>query len=281
MPTTIISELQSKIMLNLMYITNRPEIAEILQRSGVDRVFIDLETIGKAERQGGMDTVQSKHSISDISLVRPHFNREILVRSNPIHKNSKDEINAIIENGADVVMLPFFKSVNEAAKFIDIVGGRAKINLLVETVKAVEHIDAILELDGIDEIHVGLNDLHLDYGMKFMFELLTNGTVEEISKKVLNKNIKFGFGGIARLGEGAIPAERIIKEHYRIGSSIAILSRSFCNVDKIKELEKIEETFVNGIKQIRILEKEAQNHLAYFRNNQMEVIEAVEKIVSH
>ena len=53
-------------MLKLMYITNRPEIAEIAENAGVDRIFIDLEQIGKAERQEGMDTVQSLHSLDDI-----------------------------------------------------------------------------------------------------------------------------------------------------------------------------------------------------------------------
>ena len=47
-------------MLKLMYITNQPEIAKIADKNGVDRIFIDLEKIGKRERQGGMDTVQSE-----------------------------------------------------------------------------------------------------------------------------------------------------------------------------------------------------------------------------
>lgn len=57
-------------MLKLMYITNQPEIAEIVDENGVDRVFIDLEKIGKQERQGGMDTVQSQHSVEDIAEVK-------------------------------------------------------------------------------------------------------------------------------------------------------------------------------------------------------------------
>ena len=48
---------------------------------------------------------------------------------------------------------------------------------------AVERIDEILALDGIDEVHIGLNDLSLGYGMKFMFELLTDGTVERLCLK--------------------------------------------------------------------------------------------------
>lgn len=41
-------------MLNLLYITNRPEVAVIAEDAGVNTVFVDLETIGKSERQGGL-----------------------------------------------------------------------------------------------------------------------------------------------------------------------------------------------------------------------------------
>ena len=57
-------------MLKLMYITNRPEIAEIVENAGVERIFIDMEYIGKADRQGGMDTVQCHHTIEDIRSVK-------------------------------------------------------------------------------------------------------------------------------------------------------------------------------------------------------------------
>lgn len=49
-------------MLKLMYITNDPAVAKIAADAGVDRIFIDMEVLGKAERQGGMDTVQSHHT---------------------------------------------------------------------------------------------------------------------------------------------------------------------------------------------------------------------------
>jgi len=55
--------------------------------------------------------------------------------------------------------------------------------LLVETPEAVRNIDSILGESGIDYIHIGLNDLHLGYRMKFMFEPLVDGTVEMLCKK--------------------------------------------------------------------------------------------------
>lgn len=56
--------------LKLMYITNQPEIAQIAESAGVDRIFADLEYIGKSDRQGGMDTVQSRHTIDDVKKSR-------------------------------------------------------------------------------------------------------------------------------------------------------------------------------------------------------------------
>lgn len=49
--------------LKLMYITNNPKVAKIAEEAGVDRIFVDMEYIGKAKRQGGMDTVQSHHTV--------------------------------------------------------------------------------------------------------------------------------------------------------------------------------------------------------------------------
>ena len=45
--------------LKLMYITNNPEVAEIAQNYGVDRIWIDMEYKGKDERQKGLDTVKN------------------------------------------------------------------------------------------------------------------------------------------------------------------------------------------------------------------------------
>lgn len=267
-------------MLKLMYITNRPEISRIAESSGVDRIFIDLEVIGKAERQGGMDTVQSHHTLEDVAIIKGCLNNaELLVRCNPIHPGSEAEIDTIVKNGADIIMLPYFKSVNSAAKFIDMVGGRCKTCLLVETKEAVGHLDSILDLEGIDEMHIGLNDLHLSYGMKFMFQLLTDGTVEHIGRKILAQGIPYGFGGIARLGYGVLPAEAVIKEHYRLDSTRAILSRSFCNTDQVTDLSDVEEIFKTGVEEIRRLEEEIMTHKRYFSENRSFVENAVSKIV--
>ena len=268
--------------IKLMYITNQPEVAKIAEKAGVDRVFVDLEIIGKLERQGHLDTVISRHSIADIAPIKDCIkSAELLVRSNPIYGGSREEINAIVKNGADIVMLPFFKTVEEPKKFIEYVGKRARTCLLFETPESVELADEILALDGIDEVYIGLNDMHLGYKMHFMFELLTNGTVDRLCAKFRQKGIPYGFGGIASLGQGLLPSEHVIAEHYRLGSTRAILSRSFCNTDKIDDLHAINEHFLMGIRDIREYETRLLSaDDTFFANNHKSVEQIVNKIVA-
>ena len=274
--------------LKFMYITNNPIIAQIAESAGVDRIFVDMEYIGKSDRQGGMDTVQSHHTLEDVKNIASSINKaELLVRVNPIHNSSKDyisskdEINQAIINGADILMLPYFKTLEEVKEFIKLVNGRVKTSLLIETPEAVNIIDDILNTRGIDEIHIGLNDLSLGYKKKFMFELLADGTVAELCEKIRKKNIPDGFGGIAAIGKGTLPSERIIIEHYRLGSSRVILSRSFCNADKINHVGEISNIFINGIKEIRDFEKEVNMHYEYFYDNYNNIKNDVKKILEN
>lgn len=266
--------------LKLMYITNNPQVAVIAQKYGVDRVWVDLETLGKEERQGHIDSVKSHHSIEDIEKIVPFLNKsEMLVRVNPLNAGSEKEINAVIAAGADLIMLPMWKSVEDVQKFLDIVNKRCKTVLLLETKEAVECLDAVLALGGIDEIHIGLNDLHLSYKLDFMFELLANGTVESICKRISKSQIPYGFGGIARLGGGELPAEKIIQEHYRLGSTRAILSRSFCNAQQYSTIEEIDDVFAQNMKMLRDyemqLDKQSQED---FERNRQSVVKIVRRI---
>lgn len=268
-------------MIKFMYITNDPQVAALADRAGVDRIFIDLETVGKQLRQGGMNTVQSDHTLADIRAVRPAVKRaELMVRVNPIYDWSQEEIDAALAAGADALMLPFFRTAAQAEQFLTMVDGRARTILLVETPEAVEALDEILALPGIDECHIGLNDLHLGYGRKFMFELLADGTVDRITDKFKAHGIPFGIGGIARLGRGTLPAERILAEHVRLGSQAVILSRSFCNDILFSDRPDREEIFVQEVARLRRAEMQMHSRdAAFFRENHRQVQRIVSKIV--
>ena len=69
--------------------------------------------------------------------------------------------------------------------------------------------------------------------------------MEYLVNKITKKGIEFGIGGIARIGEGELPAEVILREHIRLGSKMAILSRTFRDGSKDleKEIVKIREEY--------------------------------------
>jgi len=265
--------------LTLFYITNRTEVALIAERNGVDRIWIDLETLGKEERQRSIDSVKSHHTIDDIKTIKPLLTKsEMLVRVNPWNNASKEEIDEVVDAGADIIMLPMWKNTEDVKCFLSAVGHRTKTTLLLETKEAVECIDKVLELD-FDEIHIGLNDLHLSYGMTFMFEPLSNGIVEFLCEKFKKRCIPYGFGGIAKLGGGLLPAEKIIMEHYRLGSTRAILSRSFCDTS-MENIEQIENVFKENMNKLREFEVRVQEMSEKtLLNNKENIISSVDEIV--
>ena len=269
-------------MLKLMYITNDPAVARIAVDAGVDRIFIDMEVLGKAERQGGMDTVQSHHVPADIAAVRSAIGdrAEIMARVNPLNPDSQAEINAAVANGADVIMLPMWRTVEDLRQLVQMVGGRAKVMPLLETDAAAEHLADALRVPGVDQMHIGLNDLHLCYHRKFLFQLLTDGTVDRLCTQLRAAGLPFGFGGVGRPGSGALPAEYIIGEHYRLGSQYVILSRSFCNTSKVTDLDDIRRIFTEGVGDVRRVEREcAAWTQEQFGENHRRVCACVETIV--
>ncbi len=216
--------------LRFLYITNDPEVAKVAECCGVDRIFVDLETLGKEERQKNMNAVLSRHTLDDVRKIKGVLTTsQLLTRVDPINDGSQAQIDAAIANGTDLIMLPMFKSAAEVRRFSELVAGRVRTVCLIETREAAERIDEILQVEGIDEFHIGLNDMHLSFGLKNMFELLVNGVVDELCQKIKAAGKPFGIGGVARVNRGDIPANYILSEHCRLGSTGVILSRSFYN----------------------------------------------------
>ena len=65
----------------------------------------------------------------------------------------------------------------------------------------------------------------------------------------------------------------------RLGSSMVIVSRSFCNTDVVTNLDEVRMIFNEGIGEIRRLEAEAEEVANYFKKNQNEIKEAVKNVV--
>lgn len=267
-------------MLTFMYITNDTAIAQIAVRAGVNRIFMDMEYIGKDERQQDMDTVKNHHTVDEVARMRRALpDTALLVRINPVHENTQEEIEQVIAAGADIIMLPMWKTAKEVQQFLTYVQGRVKTCLLLETKEAAACLPAVLQLKGIDEVNIGLNDLHISLQQRFLFEPLADGTVEKIAAQLQKAHMPFGFGGFGRLGCGKLQADLIIAEHYRLHSSMAILSRSFCDCAKIENTETISRIFQGEVKKIRDFEMQlAKQTEDYFEKTHRCFCDEVERI---
>jgi 2-keto-3-deoxy-L-rhamnonate aldolase RhmA len=268
-------------MIKLMLITNDPELARFAAGCGVDRIFVDLEVLGKQERQGHLDTVMSRHSIEDVIRVRVAVpDAELLVRVNPMHAGTADEVEKALDAGADLLMLPMFRQVSEIERFTGHVAGRAAVIPLVETAEAARRLPEIAAMAGIKEIYIGLNDLHLDLRQKFMFQPLADGMMDGMARTIRSAGLPFGFGGIARIGEGRLPADLILGEHLRLSSSCVILSRTFyrhCHGPN-ERLDNMD--FQAEIRKLRQRELElAQRSVGQQDADRLRVVQIVDEIV--
>lgn len=238
--------------MDLIFITNKIDVAKTVQAAGVDRVMVDLEINGKEARQGHLNTVISYHQPADIDRLRPHINKsELMVRVNPLHTGSKAEIDDVIARGADRLMLPMFRHPSEVEQFVDLVAGRVKVTLLMETATALARIGQIAAIDGVDDIHIGLNDLHLELGLDFMFEIFSDGIIDYLANVIKSHDRSFGIGGIGPIGTKLLlPSELILSDHIRLGSKQVILSRDY---GKLLEDELGAEKFTHNIANLRFL----------------------------
>ena len=220
-------------MLELIQITNDPAFARRCDALDGFRLFVDLERLGKAERQAGRNTFISVHGLDDVSRVKQVLRRSpLMVRVNPMHDSTPDEVEAVLARGADQLMLPMFTGSAQVREFASLVAGRVPVVALLETGPALASLDEWIDAPGLAEVYVGLNDLHLSLGHRFMFEPLALGLVDRVAAATRRHGLRFGFGGIARVDEGLLPGRDVLAEHLRLGSGAVILSRTFNRGDE-------------------------------------------------
>ena len=251
-------------MINLFYITNNITEAQIVDDLDIDWIFIDLETIGKKERQVGRNTVLSNHSMDDIHNIKSKINKtKILVRCNPIGEWSKNEFDEINARGSeiDMVMLPYFKTSEEVKIFINLLD-TCKIEpaLLIETLDAVTNLEEIIKIFPFKYVHIGLNDLHIERGTISMFEPYIDGLMSKITSILKKNNQSFGIGGIGKIGADMSPTpECVLNEHLRLNSNGVILSRSFKGNFNEKTKDLFKKELSQSVKDFRNYEKITKN----------------------
>ena len=245
-------------------ISDKNEEVLCAKQHGIEFVMVDLEVEGKIERQKNLDAHFTSHNLESVANVRnilgDNSNTKLLVRCNPYSQNSRKELNLILERGADSIMLPMYKTSEEVKLFKDIVESKASVILLSETRDSLKNFNSIIKLLSEDDlIHFGLNDLSLELGYGFPFDILKAKILDGVCDLCNKNNIRFGIGGIGNpLTDSIVSPEIILQEHHRLNSSGYILSRSFKNYcienDKFSSLK-----FSNSLKAINNLYQKILN----------------------
>ncbi len=248
------------------------ELAQAIDNiSKIDTYYIDLEIIGKEERQKNRNSLISYHKLDDIDIVRNALNKTSLgVRINPINNYSESEINSCIKRGANVLMLPMFKKLEEVEEFINIIDKRCSIDLLVETPEALSFIDK-LPFKKIRYIHFGINDLSIAFNYKIIFQMYFEEKLKKATKYLKDNNITFGIGGIGNFDAKPFSPNLIFSAAISNGAERIILSRNFLSkINKVEISKSIEKNLIilnNIYEKLKILENDEINkNLLIFKN---------------
>lgn len=210
--------------------TSDPDTARVADSAGIDRIGIDLERLGKLARQAGMGTWVSPHTLDDLERLRPAVTRaQLFARTDPLHDGTPGEVERALAAGADVLMLPMFRGADEVARYVELVGGRARVVGLLETAEAVADVEAVAGVPGLDELHIGINDLALSLGLPNRFWVLLDPAAKRVARAAAAAAVPLGLGGIGRVTDTTlpIPPDLIYAQYARLGATAALISRSF------------------------------------------------------
>lgn len=210
--------------------TADPALAADADAAGVDRVGLDLERIGKGDRQPATDFWHSDHDESQLPAVAGALRHaQLFVRCNPLHPGWSAEIERLLAAQAEVIMLPAFRSADDVRQALEVIAGRALLVPLLELPQALGEVERILERPGLVEVHFGLNDLALAWGLGNRFEALLRPELERACAALRAAGLRFGIGGVGRLDDRSlpIPSEPIYARYVALGATSTLLARSF------------------------------------------------------
>lgn len=211
--------------LGLLLFTNDVPLAQAAEQSGVDGIIVDWETKGKTERQSGRDMEINADTPDDVARVAEAVSLPVTVRINGLSADTAGEIDLALSCGARSLMQPMAQSADDVARFLDLVGGRARTIVQIETQGLVEQLDAMAVLPW-DSAYIGLHDLMLSRRAASMWQAVLDGSVERVFRTLEGRSV--GFAGATVIGGGhPIRFTQILQELARLGAHLTFLRRSF------------------------------------------------------
>ena len=210
---------------------------------GMSGFVVDWESKTKDERQAGFDTQINCDTVEDLVRVRALTRARILCRLNQYvdERTRCDEIEAAVDAGADEILLPMIRTVEEVDAALAHTRARCGVGILIETKDAVALAAELGQLR-LARIYIGLNDLAIDRSKATIFDSLEDGTVDYVRQFV---KVPFGVAGLTLPDRGyPIPCCLLISEMARLRCVFTFLRRSFLADTKCKDIP-------GGIRRIR------------------------------
>jgi 2-keto-3-deoxy-L-rhamnonate aldolase RhmA len=210
--------------LELFLFTQDVGLATRAVSAGVDGIVIDWERRGKHVRQHGADTEVNEDTVDDLRRIRAAVHTPVLCRINAVARETSREIEAAVDAGADEVLVPMIRRPEEVELALELAAGRLGVGILVETVDAVDCVQALGRLP-VSRVFVGLNDLAIERHSPSIFSAVLDGTVERIRSAF---SAPFGVAGMTVPDAGdPIPSRLLTGELVRLRCSFTFLRRSF------------------------------------------------------
>ena len=213
--------------INFFAFSNSPAAAAAVVGAGATGVVVDWERRGKRARQAGADTQINADTPEHLAAVRHAVSGVVLCRVNRWSPWTPAEIDLAASLGADEILLPMVRRPEEVDAALDVVAGRCRLGILVETTEAVRRVDTLVTRP-LARVYMGLNDLMIDRGGSSLFAPLVDGTVDRVATAAIRAGIPFGVAGLTRPEAGRpVPCRLLSGALARVGASFTFLRRSF------------------------------------------------------
>ena len=221
--------------------SNNKEFVDICLSNGVNQFIVDLERTGKLERQFGLSSFISDHTMYDVQSLVSYFGPEkMIVRIDFLSPDILAQIEDLSALGVINFMVPMFDTAYEIEHLVNRFEDK-KFIPLVETESAFLQLDELVSIPLINSFHIGLNDLSLQLQTDSMFEIVVNGLLENMIQKTRIRLVEqWGFGGVgSSFFDHKVKPMEVLRYHKILGSSQVILTRDFLRIYELEGVGKL------------------------------------------
>src|SRR5687768_3810402 len=120
----LVSGLGSDPGLGLWYFQTDPPSIRSSIRAGVRTFIVDWENRGKMLRQADRDTEINQDTVAHLKTAAAIPGAQVVCRINSFDASTPQEVDAAVEGGASLLLLPMVRRPSEAEAFLRCLGGR-------------------------------------------------------------------------------------------------------------------------------------------------------------